>query len=114
MANRGYKYQIQQKLEQLDWEILTIDSSSAWWDHEHWKIESKYHPKTCFYLFFIVNPMFEQTGYEKPQVCEIVASTKFLENWNDESNKIASIGMLKQNFENKLEEFLTDLKNYRR
>ncbi|TPN81372.1 hypothetical protein [Aquimarina algicola] len=114
MKKTGYKYQIEQRLKKDNWQISSIDSNYEWWDDEHWKLELKHNPEISFYLCFIVDPMFEGTRKKGQGIYEIKASTKFPANWNDNSNKISSISMTKRNFEIKLEEFIQNLKEYKK
>lgn len=108
--SRQFKYQIEQELHKQNWEIVQINSTEEWWDDEHWKICSKHHPTICFYLCFIVDPLFENDGKQKPRICEIKAVTEFPKNWNDDTHTIASLQMQKGNFEQKLGEFMDNIK----
>ncbi|MCF7560257.1 hypothetical protein L3X39_06360 [Sabulilitoribacter multivorans] len=109
----GYKYQVEQALLKNKWEIKTIGSNEDWWDDEHWKIYYKDELNICLYLCFIVDPMFKGERKSGQGVYEILASTEFPSNWNDDSNRIASIRMTKRKFEIKLEEFIKDLERYK-
>ncbi|WP_338395900.1 hypothetical protein [Fulvitalea axinellae] len=58
--------------------------------------------------------MFEGEREGGQGIFEIKASTEFPANWNDDSNRIASINMTKRKFEIKLEEFIKDLEKYKK
>lgn len=109
----GYKYQIEQELITHNWEVVEIDSSSAWWDDEHWKVVFLYNPSIQFYLSFIVDPQFEGPRKKGQGIYEIVASKEIPENWND-YDRITSIGMTRQKFNEKLKRFITDLEEYKK
>ena len=109
----SYKLQIEQKLLHNNWNISEIGFSGEWWDDEHWKVHFKYNSMTCFYLCFIVDPMFEGSRKRGQGIYEIRATTKFPENWNDVTNTIAAIQMPKRKFEIKLQEFINDIENYK-
>ena len=114
MKKSGYKYQIEQELINENWEIITINSNSEWWDDEHWKIEFKYDSKLSFYICFIVDPMFEGQRKKGQGIYEVKASTEFPKNWNDDENKIGSISMTKRRFGEKLKAFIVELKKYKK
>ena len=109
-----YKLQVEQELLKNNWEIKTIGSNEDWWDDEHWKVYFKYDSKISFYLCYVVDPMFEGERKSGQGIYEIKVSTEFPANWNDDSNRIASISMTKRKFEIKLEEFITDLEEYKK
>ncbi len=92
----GYKYQIEQGLLRNKWEINTIGSNEDWWDDEHWKIHFKHDSRISFYLCFVIDPMFEGERKNGQGIYEIKASTEFPMNWNDDSNRIATISMAKK------------------
>lgn len=108
--NKQFKYRIEQELIKQNWEIVQINSTEEWWDDEHWTICSKQNPTVCFYLCFIVDPMFENDGKQKSRIYEIKAVTEFPENWNDDRHAIASIQMQKINFDQKLGKFIENIK----
>ncbi|AWX46184.1 hypothetical protein HME9304_03216 [Flagellimonas maritima] len=114
MKRSGYKYQIEQKLLNEDWEIKTMDSNFEWWDDEHWKMEYKYDSKLSFFLCFIVDPMFEKPRKKGQGIHEVKASTEFPKNWNDNEHTIASISMTKRKFEIKLAEFMNDIIEFKK
>lgn len=113
MKKSGYKYQIEQALLKEDWEIKTIDSTSAWWDDEHWEIIYKYNSDLSFYLCFVVDPMFEGKREKGQGIYEVKACTSFPENWNDDRTKITSISMTKRKFDEKMRLFLEDLNRFK-
>ncbi|NBB29876.1 hypothetical protein [Cellulophaga sp. BC115SP] len=111
----SYKYQIEQALLSKNWDIVEIGFSEEWWDDENWKIQYRFNSSICFYLCFIINPMFDGNR-KKGQgiIYEIKASTKFPQNWNDDTNTIAAIEMSKRKFDLKLKEFIDILENYKK
>ncbi len=109
MKFTGYKYQVQQALQSQGWEITAIDRSEAWWDDEHWKIESVNFPKRTLLLCFVVDPQFESPRKQGQGIVAIKACRQMPINWNDDNNCVASIYMSKRRFEDKLQEFLSDL-----
>ncbi len=109
----GYKYQIEHKLLELDYEIIEINSSNNWWNDEYWLVRYNYDSKTKFYVYFIVDPHFEGNRKKGQGVYQIIASTELLKNWNDSDNLISSIEMSKRYFDSKLIEFGNDLENFR-
>jgi hypothetical protein len=110
--SRLLKYQIEEKLNEQNWEIVQISTSEEWWDDEHWKICSKHNPSDCFYLCFIVDPLYENDGKQKPIISEIKALTVFPENRNDNLHSIASIQLKKGNFNQKLTVFMDAIKRH--
>ena len=114
MKKSGYKYQIEQALLKENWEIKTIDSTSLWWDDEHWKVQDQYNSNVSFYLCFVVDPMFEGKREKGQGIYEVKAFTSFPEHWNDDRTKIASISMTKRKFNEKLSLFLEDLKQFQK
>jgi hypothetical protein len=114
MKKSGYKYQIEQALLREGWEIKTIDSTSVWWDDEHWEITYKHNPVLSFYLYFIVDPMFEGEREKGQGIYEVKASTSFPNDWNDNRSKITSISMTKRKFDDKLKLFLEDVKRFKK
>ncbi len=113
MRKSGYKYQIEQELNEKNWEIVLIDESREWWDDEHWKVQFKFNHNIYFYLCFIVDPQFEGKRKKGQGIYEIKASTEFPKNWNDDSNELTSISMTKRNFEIKLKEFIEGLEKHK-
>lgn len=109
----GIKYQIEQKLLNNNWEIVSIGSNEDWWDDEHWKINYKYDPKISFYLCFVVDPMFESVRKKGKGIYEIKAVTKFPSKWNDDVNKIAAISLTKRKFDIKLSEFIMAIEEFK-
>ncbi|PAC28761.1 hypothetical protein [Flectobacillus sp. BAB-3569] len=99
----SYKYQIKLALLRKNWEIVEIRYSEEWWDDENWKIQYRFNSAIFLYLCFITDPMFEGNR-KKGQgiIYEIKATTKFPQNWNDDSNTIALIQMSKGKFDLKL------------
>lgn len=114
MKKSGYKYQIEQELLKRDWEIVEIGSNETWWDDEHWKVQYRFDPGLVFYLCFIVEPQFDQPRKKGQGIHEIMASTEFPVNWNDLENIIGSISLTKRKFNVKLQEFLSNLDEFRR
>jgi hypothetical protein len=114
LKKSGYKYQIEQVLLKENWEIKTIDSNYEWWDDEHWKIEYKYESKLSFFLCFIVDPMFEGQRKKGQGIYEVKASTEFPKNWNDDEHNIVSIKMTKRKFEEKLNEFIAKIIEFKK
>lgn len=114
MKKSGYKYQIEQELLKRDWEIVEIASNESWWDDEHWKMQYKFDQSLTFYLCFIVDPQFGQPRGKGQGIHEIMASTEFPVNWNDQENVIGSISLTKRKFNVKLKEFLNDLDEFKR
>lgn len=110
----GFKYQIEQRLILQNWVIVEISSNEYWWDDEHWKIEYQYDPKLSFYICFIVDPQYEGPRKKGQGIYQILATTKFPEDWNDRACKISSIEMSKRKFNVKLEQFMFDLINFKK
>lgn len=108
--SRKFNYQIEQELKKHDWEIVQIYSTEKWWDSEHWKICPKYTTSVCFYLCFIVDPLFEGNSENGQRISEIKLTSKVPENWNDDTHTIASMHMSKGNFDQKLGDFMDHLK----
>jgi hypothetical protein len=104
-----FKNQIEQELKKHEWEIIEINSTENWWDDDYWIIQQKYNPDIFFYICFIVDPMFEGVGKKGKIIYEVKLSSKFPENWNDNTNTIASIEMSKGKFDLKLIEFINQL-----
>lgn len=114
MKKSSYKYQIEQELLNRDWEIAEIGSNEEWWDDEHWKVNLRFDSNISFFLCFIVDPQFEKPRTKGQGVIEILASTEFPNNWNDNSNSIGSISMTKRKFNLKLREFIESLESFKR
>ena len=109
----GFKYQIEQKLLSVGFEITEIVNGDNWWEEESWNIQSIYDPKISFYVYFIIDPQSENIRDNSPYIYEVRASLIPLNNWNDDSNMIASITMSKRHFEIKLNNFTEDIQSYR-
>lgn len=114
MKRSDYKYQIEQELLSRDWEIIEIGSNQHWWDDEHWRIQLKYNPRISFFLCFIVDPQFNQPRKKGQGIYQVLASTEFPNNWNDDNTKISTINMTKRKFSIKIEEFTKDLENFKK
>ena len=110
----GYKYQLEQELNNRKWIISKIGSNEDWWDDEHWLVEFEHDSTLQFYLCFIVDPMFEGNRKTGQGIYEIKASKEFPSNWNDGSSEITSLSMTKRKFDIKLKEFLESLEVYKR
>lgn len=109
---KGYKHQIEQELHALGLEITSIGSTDAWWDDEHWTIAPVYDPQQQWFICFIVDPGFEGPLEKGQGIYKIVASARFPQNWNDESDAIAVLDMVKERFDRKLESFAASLKDF--
>lgn len=114
MKKSGYKYQLEEKLNEFGWQVNKIDTSGEWWDDEHWLVEHQYDRNLQLYVCFIVDPQFETPRKKGQGIYCIKACEKFPETWLDDSSKIASIEMTKRKFDLKLREFITDLDTFRK
>ena len=114
MKKSGYKYQIEHELLNRDWEIIEVGSNGDWWDDEHWKIQLRFDSNVSFFLCFIVDPHYDQPREKGQGIYEVLASTEFPSNWNDNANSIGSISMTKRKFEIKLKEFLELIDNFKK
>ena len=113
MKISGYKYQLEQALIKMQWEITETSSSGQWWDDEHWNVRLKFDPHCCFYLCFKVDPLFEGERTTGQGIIEVLATMLFPENATDTKGIIASLDMRKGKFDEKLEVFMSELEGFK-
>jgi hypothetical protein len=110
---KHYKELLLKKLIDSGWELIEQDDDTDWWLEESWKIRSvQQNWGEKIYILFLVDPQFE--GTKKSQAIWAVMAVKEIPDDRPIGDKgIIEMDLQKGKFDQKLEEFVQGINEYR-
>ena len=105
----NFKSHIKRELHKKSWDIVLVDSLNEWWEDEHWKIQWKHPGGVQIYIQFLIDPMLTENIYEVRALKKLEAIRVL----DRDSLEISFFSMTKRKFNIKLEEFISDIEDYR-
>ena len=110
----GYKRQILERLVDNGWERLEEVDVPDWWAEDCWKMRSIRESWGLeIFLTFLIDPQWDQSNTDQPEVWAIIATETFPEVQNP-NDQIAHLARSSRGFEFKLKEFIATVNDYQR
>ena len=112
----NYKDQLLEGLYKTGWEQLIVTTEiDEWFIDEQWKIRSIHENWGMeVYITFMVDPQWEGLRKKGQGVDNIIASLDSPHYFSKANNKICELWMSKRKFQDKLDEFLGAINNFKK